>query len=525
MQQYKEAVKVRELARSARAGFIRCQIMAGKVEQAIQQLAKTKDQQLILECARILERLSASAQAASLFVRIEDWNSAATCYVRANDLRGAGTLVSKVTDTKVLRSIGLQLERAGQLEGAAVAFERANDWESNVRVLLKVNLDRATSVARDHPMASVCRLVAEHCIQLSNFRYAIEFLVRSGRSDDAFRIAELHDKMDDLAELIGDQGTPEQYELIGNYFCARSENVRAGSAFTLAGDSDRAMCCYMSDGSDTAMDLAIDLAEKVPSRELRERLLDYLTANMAAQTRDIRFLLRMFVIMKLFDEAAETATRVAEDFRFRGDYRAARDVLSDLINQLKKHGVPVSNEMRQNLMLVHSYLLVKTHKDENKVIAALLLRRLSRFVSKFPMHATNLLIMGVVECSRCGMRKSAFEIATKLLQPEYVDTLKPDMKSKIQTTVRRKDMSEIEEEKSPCPACGAEVPISELACGNCKSTLPFDSFTGMHMRRDDWCECPNCHAPASFATMQVQKKCMFCGSDVPNPVLIVNPSI
>jgi WD repeat-containing protein 19 len=172
-------------------------------------------------------------------------------------------------------------------------------------------------------MASVCRKVAEHCIQLSNFRYAIEFLVRARRSDDAFAIAELHERMDDLAELIGDQGTPEQYELIGNYFCARNEMVRAGTFFTLAGDSDRSMKCYMSDGSDPAMDLAIDLAEKVPSRELREHLLEYLPVNMQAQTRDIRFLLSMFVIMRLFDEASETANWVAENFRFRGDPRAS----------------------------------------------------------------------------------------------------------------------------------------------------------------------------------------------------------
>jgi WD repeat-containing protein 19 len=181
--------------------------------------------------------------------------------------------------------------------------------------------------------------------------------------------------------------------------------------------------------------------------------------------------------------------------------------------------------MRQNHMLVHSYLLVKAQKEENRVVAALLLRRLSKFVSKFPLHATNLLVMAVVECSRCGMKKSAFEIATKLLQPEFADSLKADMKSKIQTTVRRKDTSEVEEEKSPCPVCAAEVPISELSCGHCKSTLPFDSFSGMHMRRDDWCECPNCHAPASFAAMQVQKKCLLCGTEVPNPVLIVNPHI
>jgi WD repeat-containing protein 19 len=65
--------------------------MSGKVEQAEQQLAKVKEQQMLLGCARILERLSAFAQASSFFLRIEDWNSAATCFVRANDLKGRAT--------------------------------------------------------------------------------------------------------------------------------------------------------------------------------------------------------------------------------------------------------------------------------------------------------------------------------------------------------------------------------------------------------------------------------------------------
>jgi hypothetical protein len=56
------------------------------------------------------------------------------------------------------------------------------------------------------------------------------------------------------------------------------------------------------------------------------------------------------------------------------------------------------------------------------------------------------------------MKKSAFEIATKWLQPEDAETL-ADMKAKMQTTVRRKDLSEIEEEKTSCPACSTEVPF------------------------------------------------------------------
>ena len=229
--------------------------------------------------------------------------------------------------------------------------------------------------------------------------------------------------------------------------------------------------------------------------------------------------------MQQFDEASSMALKISDDYRLRGEYKPSRDILFDVIYQLQKHEITVSNEMKQSLMIVHSYLLIKPHRDKNKVIAALLLRRLSKYISKFPAHAANLLVMGVVECSRVGMKKSAFEIATKVLQPEYEGKVKPEVLKKIQTTVRRKDMSEIEEEKTKCPVCGVGVPISELYCGSCKSNLPYDSFSGMHMVREDWCECPHCKFPCSFATMQQEKKCPLCGTNVDKPELIVNPQI
>jgi hypothetical protein len=52
--------------------------------------------------------------------------------------------------------------------------------------------------------------------------------------------------------------------------------------------------------------------------------------------------------------------------------------------------------------------------------------------------------------SRAGMKKTAFEIATKLLQPGYEAELRPNMLRKIQTTDRRKETSEVGEERAKC---------------------------------------------------------------------------
>jgi WD repeat-containing protein 19 len=360
---------------------------------------------------------------------------------------------------------------------------------------------------------------------MNNFRYALEFLIRASRAEDAFKLASQNNKMEEFADLIGDKGAEAQYKEIAVYFHTRGQLIQAGNFFSKADDQHKALSCYIQDGTDAAMDLALELAEKKADRDLRDTLLNYLTQNMKNKARDLKYLLRMFIIMQQFDEAAATATRISDEFRTRGEYKSSRDLLWDIIRQLQKHNVAVSQDMRQNLMVVHSYLLVKLQKDKNKMIGTLLLKRLARFVSKFPAHAANLLVMAVVECSRNGFKRSAYEIATKLLQPEYESKLKPDVKKKIQTTVRRRELDEAQEEVSKCPACGVDLAISELYCGQCKSAIPFCGFTGMHMVRDDWCECPHCTAPASFTLMQAERCCWVCGEKVPNPSIIVNPRI
>lgn len=526
LQQYKVSYKTQKFAKQSRAGIIRCLILAGKVEEGMKHLEKIKDQALITECAKILERLSAFQYAATLYNQVHQYNSAAQCFLRANDLKSASDIISKVDDTKVLRSIGMQLERSGQLEASASAFERANEWESLVRVYLKINLDRATAIARQHPTVAACRLVAEHCIQLGNFRYAIEFLIISGRADDAFRLAESHQRMDELADLIGDSGTEQQYETIATYFRSRNDKLSAAKFFAKADQPHHALDCYIEDGSYAAMDAALELAEKIEDRTLRDRLLTYLSSsNKNECARDLRYLLRMFIILKQFDEAETTATKIADDYRQRGEYRASRDLLFDIIRQLQKHNYTISAEMRNGFMLVHSYLLIKPLKETDQMISALLLRRLSKFISKFPSNSANILCSTVAECTRAGFKKSAYEAATKLISAEYETKVQPEIYKKIEQTVRRKNTEEADEPKTPCPVCSADVHISELYCGSCKSNIPFDTLTGMHMTKDDWFECPACHFPASHSRMCIAKKCPLCNERVEVPEIVKNPRI
>jgi WD repeat-containing protein 19 len=84
----------------------------------------------------------------------------------------------------------------------------------------------------------------------------------------------------------------------------------------------------------------------------------------------------------------------------------------------------------------------------------------------------------VIECSRAGLKVSAFSYAAMLMRPEYRSQVDPRYSRKIEAVVRKPGSrlsaaSEDEEPTSPCPYCDGPVPETELNCMHCKNSIPF----------------------------------------------------
>lgn len=117
-----------------------------------------------------------------------------------------------------------------------------------------------------------------------------------------------------------------------------------------------------------------------------------------------------------------------------------------------------------------------------------------------------ILTSAVIECQRAGLKKSAFGFAAMLMRPEYRNDIMPSYRKKIENivrymqylllsavaflsvsmcfilnllflssffTCRHPDLSEVEEETTPCPFCGYQLPQNELLCVSCKNNLPY----------------------------------------------------
>ena len=86
------------------------------------------------------------------------------------------------------------------------------------------------------------KMVAKFFQKIGDFASAIQFLVLSHRNDDAFLLAQEHNQMEQYAEIIGDNATPDDYNSIALYFENKNDYFLAGKFFYLAGMSFPIFC-------------------------------------------------------------------------------------------------------------------------------------------------------------------------------------------------------------------------------------------------------------------------------------------
>ncbi|ELV10439.1 WD repeat-containing protein 19 [Tupaia chinensis] len=207
---------------------------------------------------------------------------------------------------------------------------------------------------------------------------------------------------------------------------------------------------------------------------LTSQLIDHLMGESDGMPKDAKYLFRLYMALKQYREAARTAIIIAREEQSAGNYRNAHDVLFGMYAELQAQKIKIPSEMATNLMILHSYILVKIHvKSGDHMKGARMLIRVANNISKFPSHIVPILTSTVIECHRAGLKNSAFSFAAMLMRPEYRNKIDAKYKKKIEAMVRRPDTSEIEEATTPCPFCEFLLPECELLCPGCKNNIPY----------------------------------------------------
>ncbi len=120
---------------------------------------------------------------------------------------------------------------------AASAYKAAKDYDSVIRINLDhlQNPEEAVKIVNETKSVDGAKMVAKFFQKIGDFASAIQFLVLSRCNDSAFLLAQEHQKMEQYAEIIGEQATPEDYNSIALYFENKSQHFLAGKFFYMAG--------------------------------------------------------------------------------------------------------------------------------------------------------------------------------------------------------------------------------------------------------------------------------------------------
>uniref|UniRef100_A0A8B9N9U1 WD repeat-containing protein 19 n=1 Tax=Accipiter nisus TaxID=211598 RepID=A0A8B9N9U1_9AVES len=487
------------------AGVAQMSIRMGDIRRGVNQAIKHPSRLLKRDCGAILESMKQFSEAAQLYEKGQYYDKAASVYIRCKNWAKVGELLPHVSSPKIHLQYAKAKEADGRYKEAVIAYEHAKQWDSVIRLYLDHlnNPEKAVNIVRETQSLDGAKMVARFFLQLGDYGSAIQFLVMSKCNNEAFTLAQQHNKMEIYADIISSESTTnEDYQSIALYFEGEKKHFQAGKFFLLCGQYGRALKHFMKSPStedNLAIEMAIETVGRAKDEALTNQLIDYLMGESDGMPKDAKYLFRLYMALKQYREAARTAIIIAREEQCSGNYRNAHDVLFSMYSELKTQKIKIPSEMATNLMILHSYILVK-----------LCIHKLHYIVP--------ILTSAVIECHRAGLKNSAFSFAAMLMRPEYRNKIDLKYKKKIEAMVRRPDTTETEEPTTACPYCAFQLPECELLCPGCKNNLPYCIATGRHMVRDDWTVCPHCDFPALYSEfknmLQTENICPMCSERI-----------
>ncbi|NWU98866.1 WDR19 protein, partial [Upupa epops] len=503
------------------AGVAQMSIRLGDIRRGVNQAIKHPSRLLKRDCAAILESMKQFPEAAQLYEKGQYYDKAASVYIRCKNWAKVGELLPHISSPKIHLQYAKAKEADGRYKEAVIAYEHAKQWDSVIRLYLDHlnNPEKAVNIVRETQSLDGAKMVSRFFLQLGDYGSAIQFLVMSKCNNEAFTLAQQHNKMEIYADIISSESTSnEDYQSIALYFEGEKKHFQAGKFFLLCGQYGRALKHFLKSPStedNLAIEMAIETVGRAKDEALTSQLIDYLMGERDGMPKDAKYLFRLYMALKQYREAARTAVIIAREEQCSGNYRNAHDVLFSMCAELRAQKIKIPAEMAANLVILHSYILVKIHvRRGDHMKAARMLIRVANNISKFPSHIVPILTSAVIECHRAGLKNSAFSFAAMLMRPEYRNRIDPRYKKKIEAMVRHPNTAETEEPATACPYCAFQLPECELLCPGCKNNLPYCIVTGRHMVQDDWTVCPHCDFPALYSEfknlLQTETLCPMC---------------
>lgn len=505
-----------------RAGIARTCIRLGELPRGMQVAKELKDPSVCKDCAQVLKKMRQFMEAAELYAEAGDHDQAASLYILDLNFEAAAPLMSKISTPKLHLQYAKAKESRGAFREAIVAYERARDMDSVVRLSLeKLNEpQKAFQLVRETRLTSGAERVADYCRKSGNICGAIEFLLLAKNEEEAYNMAERHDEMETFEQGIGEKGTRDQHMTIARYYEQRNLLTQAAKHYAFAEEYAMALKLYLKVG-EKEIDRAIEVVGKARSDALTHTLIDYLMGESDNVPKDPNYVYRLHKALGNYMQAAGTALIIAKQEQEMGNYKQAHSLLYRTYQDLKRQKLALPQELWRRLMVLHSYVIVKRLvKGGDHSNAAHMLLRVAKNIQQFPAHIVPILTSVVIECQRAKLSNEAYQYACMLMRPEYRPQVSEQYKKKIENIVRKPcaDIDCAADTQSPCMYCNGNLSDAQLDCPTCKNISPFCIVTGMRMQREDWTYCPACNFPAKrtafVAALQGSDQCTMCDAQI-----------
>ena len=179
-------------------------------------------------------------EAGNLYERGEAWDKAAQVYIKCKNWSKVGELLnspkSLITSPKIHSQYAKAKEADGYYKEAFNAYMNAKEYENAIRIQLDhlKNPEHAVKIVRETQSIEGAKMVASFFQKFGDYASAIQFLVMSKCTEEAFNLARMHGQLELYAESLGQEANPEEYESVAMQFENDNNFYLAGKYYMYA---------------------------------------------------------------------------------------------------------------------------------------------------------------------------------------------------------------------------------------------------------------------------------------------------
>lgn len=399
------------------------------------------------------------------------------------------------------------------------------------------DISKAERIYEENKMISqqAACFIAEYFIQnlasIKNGRQrAIKYFLFSGRKLEALKMSFETDSVEHYCEFVQNFDEKEANTL-AKFFVSRNKYDQAGKFFLLANQYEKSLLSFVkAKDFDSAIDLVFRLNDEelfdlmvqvfagetiiTANERIHENLLEDNSENKPQSNEffeligknarnldetiknrlseipepvDPIYLFKLYLKFSRSDQANTIALAIIDRELIDGSYKSAYQHACVILTHLLQAKIKINVELRNKIIVLHSYVLVKKAlKNNNHILAALLLNRVCSFLHYLPKADTDILTSAVIEATKSGLKAIAYNWALTLCKPQFRSSINPKFKEKIEkialkpvnnNELQNQNFSEIgwidiELKQSSlvakCPSCNLTVnDCFNLSCNSC----------------------------------------------------------